>query len=384
MKIGLFTDVYPPDIGGIEVVIGFMERILRERGHEVVTFAPAYPGHRDDGPGLYRLPSVGISKSRNWRLGYSLSGPARRAARDLDIIHSHTSYTVGLLGARVALAQGIPHVHTYHVLLQEYRRAIATGLPRAVLDGWLRLFLRRCDLVVAPSEYAREEVESYGVAVPIRVLPFGLDAADFDRPPLSSPRSELGIEEPHLLLFVGRLVEEKNVGFLLRAFRILCEQREDVRLMIVGDGPGMGDLQKQAGELGIQHRTTFCGYLLRERVIDLNRQADLFVFGSKTESQGLVILEAMMAGAPPVAVDAAGVRDILRSGMDGLLVPEDERVFAACCNDLLSDSERRDAMARSAQDRARDFTAQASVDRLIEIYEELVEQKSCLNATAGR
>ena len=91
-----------------------------------------------------------------------------------------------------------------------------------------------------------------------------------------------------------------------------------------------------------------------------------------------------MAGVPPVAVDAAGVRDILRSGMDGLLVPEDERVFAACCNDLLSDSERRDAMARSAQDRARDFTAQASVDRLIEIYEELVEQKSCLNATAGR
>lgn len=383
MKIGLFTDVYPPDVGGIEVVIGFMERILRDRGHRVVTFAPAYPGYRAHGPGVYRLPSVGVSRSRNWRLGYSLTGAARRAARDLDIVHSHTSYTIGLLGARVALAQGIPHVHTYHVLLQEYRRAIASGLPRAVLDGWLRLFLRRCDLVIAPSEFARQEVASYGVPVPVRVLPFGLDAADFERPLVSNPRAELGIEERYLLLFVGRLVEEKNVGFLLRAFRILLERRDDVRLVIVGDGPGRGDLQELAVELGIQHKTTFCGYLPREKVIDLNRQADLFVFGSKTESQGLVILEAMMAGTPAVAVDAAGVRDILRTGRDGLLVPEDERVFAACCHELLSDEQRRSAMGRSAQDRAQEFTAQASVDELVRIYEELRAQKLCARTAAG-
>jgi glycosyltransferase involved in cell wall biosynthesis len=134
----------------------------------------------------------------------------------------------------------------------------------------------------------------------------------------------------------------------------------------------------------VENKITFCGWLPHERVIDLNRQADLFVFASKSETQGLVILEAMMAGAPPVAVDAAGVRDILRSGKDGLLVPEDEHVFAACCHDLLSDDARRAAMAASAQARAREFTAQASVDPLVRIYEELVEQKSRLNATVGR
>jgi glycosyltransferase involved in cell wall biosynthesis len=388
MRIGLFTDVYPPLLGGIEVVVGHMERILRESGHEVRTFAPSYPGYGGDGPDVYRLPSVQVSRRRNYRLTYRVTADARRAARDLDIVHTHTCYALGLLGARIAGSQGIPHIYTYHTLyqayFQAYRRALVPDLPSQVLDGWVRSFLKRCDLVVAPSQEARREVAGYAVSVPVRVLPFGIDAADFERPPLWNRRADLGIQERYVLLFVGRLVKGKNVDFLLRAFRILAERREDVRLVIVGDGPSMGDLQKQARELGVEHRTTFCGHLPREKVIDLNRQADLFVFGSKTESQGLVILEAMMAGAPPVAVDAAGVRDILRSGQDGLLVPEDEHIFAACCNDLLSDSERREAMARSAQNRAREFTAQASVDHLVTIYEELVVQKSRLSATVGR
>jgi glycosyltransferase involved in cell wall biosynthesis len=388
MRIGLFTDAYPPSLGGIEVVVEHLERILREFGHEVRTFAPSYPGCGGDGPDVYRLPSVPVSRRRNYRLTYRVTADARRAAKDLDVVHTHTCYALGLLGARVARSQGIPHIYTYHTLYQAYfqacRRAVAPDLPSQVLDGWLRSYLKRCDLVVAPSHEARREVEGYALSVPIRVLPFGMDASDFERPPSWNPRADLGIQERYLLLFVGRLGKEKNVDFLLRAFRVLSEQREDVRLVIVGDGPSRDDLQKQAGELGVEHRTTFCGYLPRERVIDLNRQADLFVFGSKTESQGLVILEAMMAGAPPVAVDAAGVRDILRSGKDGLLVPEDERIFAARCNDLLSDSGRRGAMATSAQARAREFTAQASVDHLVRIYEELVEQKSRLNATVGR
>lgn len=366
-------------VGGIEVAIAHVQRNLRERGHEVLTFAPAYPGRQSHEPDVYRLPSLRISRSRDLRLGYALSRSARRESERLDVVHCQTPWTIGLMGCRIARARGIPRVYTYHALIKRYRQAGAQGFPGfpgPVVDSWLRFFLSRCDMVIAPSSDAQQEVESYGSGVPVRVIPSGLDPADFGRCPAWDPRSELGVRERHVLLFVGRLGKEKNVGFILRAFRVLLDWGEDARLIIVGDGPSMEALKREAVDLGLESRTTFSGFLPRDRVVDLNRQADLFVFGSKTETQGLVILEAMMAGTAIVAVDAPGVRDMVRSGTDGMLVPEDEHRFASCCRELLGDDGRRETMAASARDRAQRFTAQASVDQLISVYEHLVEQSA--------
>jgi len=384
MKIGLFTDVYVPDFGGVQVVISLMERILRERGHEVVVFAPAYPGYRDDRPGICRLPSVRVFPGRNWRLSYPSLWRVARAAEDLEVVHSHTSFTAGLLAARVAASQGLPHVHTYHTMVREYRRALASGLPKSLESRWMRAFLERCDLVITPSQDARREVEGYGVSVPTVVLPCGLDEREFERPLTFDLRAELNLPGPRLLLFVGRLGKEKNVEFLLRAFAALAARRQDVHLVIVGDGPMRAELEREARRLGVGGRITFFGYVPRERVIDLYRQVDLFVFASTTESQGLVVLEAMMSGTPPVAVDAPGVRDLVRSGTDGILVPHDEGAFASACAGLLDDPERREALGSAARERARSLSAQSYVARLISIYEELLRPETATPRPQGR
>ncbi len=383
MKIGLFTDTAPPLVGGIETVVTLMERLLRERGHEVYIFAPAFPRHHDDGPNVYRLPSVLASRNRRLRLAYALTRSARQATRELDIVHSHTPFNLGWIAARVARVQGIPHVHTYHVLFQEYRKTLTPWFPKALTDLWLKTFLEWCDVVVAPSHDAKREVESYGIPIPVVVMLCGPDAREFDRAPVWNPRLELGLAEPHILLYWGRLAKEKNIGFLLRSFHILAKRRDDVHFVIVGHGPCMEELQRQARELGIAHKTTFCGFLPREQVIDLSRQADLFVFASKTETQGLVVAEAMMAGIPPVAVDAPGVRDMVRSGVDGVLVPEDEEVFASCCEELLGDPERRRQLGLAARAHAQEFSAQAYVDRLIALYQDLLRNRSRISS-AGK
>ncbi len=376
MKIGLFTDTAPPLIGGIETVTSLMEHRLKEQGHEVYTFAPAFPRLRGDGPNVYRLPSVCASRTRKLRLAYALTRSARRATQDLEIVHSHTPFTIGWMGARIARARGIPHVYTHHFLVQEYRRTLAPWFPKKWIDRWFKSLLGRCDLVLAPSSDARNEVESFGVPVPVGVLPFGPNKREFDQPPVWDARTELGIAEPHLLLFVGRLVKEKNIAFVLRSFGILAKRRSDVHLVLVGDGPSKEDLQRQAKELGVQGRTTFCGFLIREKVVDLYRQADLFVFGSKTETQGLVVLEAMMGGTPPVAVDGPGVREMVRSGTDGFLVPEDEKVFASCCEELLENPDHRKELGLAAKARAQELSAQAHVARLVGIYQDLLRTRS--------
>lgn len=384
MKIGVFTDVYFPDFGGVQVVISLMERILREHGHEVMVFAPAYPGYRDERPEVCRLPSVRVGPRRNWRLSYPSLGRVASAAQELDIVHSHTCFTMGLLAAQVARLRNVPHVHTYHTLVREYRRALASGLPKPLEDRWMRSFLQRCDLVITPSRDAQWEVESYGVCVPTVVMPCGVDEREFAGPPTYDLRSELKLHRTRLLLFVGRLGKEKNVGFLLRVLAILAARRDDVHLVIVGDGPSRAELEQQARGLGLAGRVSFCGYVPRERVIHLYRQVDLFVFASMTESQGLVVLEAMMAGTPPVAVEAPGVRDLVRSGTDGVLVPHDEEAFAAACEDLLNNPQRRQALAAAARERARSLSAQSYVQGLVATYEELRRTRTATPMLRGR
>lgn len=369
MKIGLFTDTFLPDTNGVVTVIQMMERELTGEGHEVHIFAPTYPGWHGNEPRVHRFPSLRFLFYPGMRMAVPYNHRAFEIIPSLNVIHSHDPFSLGLLALRASKRYQIPHVHTYHTLYAEYRHYLPLPLrpSRRMVVQISRTFCNFCDVVIAPSLQMRRELESYGIKRPIYPLPFGIDAEEFSCEIEWNMRAELGFPTEDLLLFAGRLGKEKNLTFLLRAFKRLLSYHDTARLIIAGDGPQRQTLQRYATELDIVPYVVFTGLLERKRLIDLYKQA-LFVFASKTETQGMVLVEAMMAGSPVIAIGKMGVLDVVHPGETGILVEENEYEFARACQRLLEDKVEREKMGKNAHKWACSQTAQASTRKLVDIY----------------
>jgi 1,2-diacylglycerol 3-alpha-glucosyltransferase len=369
MKIGLFTDTFLPDTNGVVTVIQMMERQLTGEGHEVHIFAPTYPGWHGNEPHVHRFPSLRFLFYPGMRMAVPYNHRAFEIIPSLNVIHSHDPASLGLLALRASKRYKIPHVHTYHTLYAEYRHYLPLPLrpSRRMVIQISRTFCNFCDVVIAPSLQMKRELESYEIKRPICPLPFGVDAEEFSREIEWNVRAELNLPTEDLLLFAGRLGKEKNLTFLLRAFKRLLSYHDTARLIIAGDGPQRQTLQRYATDLGILPYIVFTGFLERKQLIDLYKQA-LFVFASKTETQGMVLVEAMMAGSPVIAIGKMGVLDVVHPEETGILVEENEDEFARACQRLLEDKAEREKMGKTAHNWACSQTAQASTHKLVEIY----------------
>jgi len=369
MKIGLFTDTFLPDTNGVVIAIQKMERELTREGHEVHIFAPAYPGWHENEPRVHRFPSLRFLFYPGMRMAVPYSRRAFKIIPSLNVIHSHDPSSLGLLAVHASKRYQIPHVHTYHTFYAEYRYYIPLPIrpSRRMVMQISRIFCNFCDVVIAPSLQMKQELESYGIKRPIYPLFVGVDAEEFSREIEWNVRAELGLPTEDLLLFAGRIGKEKNLTFLLRAFKRLLAYHDTARLIIAGDGPQRQTLQRYATELGIVPHVIFTGFLEHKRLIDLYKQA-LFVFASKTETLGLVLVEAMMAGSPVIAIGKMGVLDVVHPGETGILVEENEDEFARACYRLLEDKAEWEKMGKAAHKWACSQTAQASALKLLEIY----------------
>jgi len=369
MRIGLFTDTYTPEINGVVTVLEMMVRELRKEGHEVYIFCPSYPDSDGVDTGVYRFHSVRFVFYKGMRVAIPYSSSALRLIPSLDIIHSHTPGSIGLMGLWASKRYHIPHIHTYHTLYMDYRRYLPRVIRpnRGMVKSISRLLCNRCDAIIAPSDQMKHELESYRISSPIYTLPFGVDEEEFSREVKWNIRTALNLPTEDLLLYAGRLCMEKNLDFILRSFRCLLSLRSSARLIIAGDGPQRQHLEQYAISLGIAPYVIFTGFLQRKNLIDLYKQA-LFVFASKTETQGLVIEEAMMAGAAVVAVGIMGPRDIITPSETGILVEENEDDFAQACYRLLHDEKERQRLGAAARDWARSHSSQVSIKETLEIY----------------
>ncbi len=376
MRIGFFTDTYTPQINGVVTSIRLFASALEARGHEIYVFAPT-PKHPDDGTRVVRFPSMPWAFQPEMRVASPVSIAALRTldSLGLDIVHSHDPFSIGLFGLNVAWRKRIPYVHTYHTLYPEYVHYVwDTRLTKKLAERLSRDFCQRCDSIIAPSSKVEAYLREWGVDVPIDIIATGIDVETYAHPDptrLHALRARLDIEpDDKVALFVGRLGREKNVELLLRA--LWHSRHPRVKLVLVGDGPHRQELEAIVTESALEKRVVFAGYLEREDTVAAYHLADLFAFASTSETQGLVVGEAMAAGLPVLAVHDHAVEDFVIDGQTGRIVqalPED---IAHALDELLVDDVTRARLATGSKARSSAFSIEHQAEMIERAYESAI------------
>ncbi len=374
MRIGLFSDTYIPQVNGVATTVHNLAEELERLGHEVYVFCPRVHIRHRDKPNVIRFPAVPFIFQREHRVAFGLPARAWRILRGLEIVHSHTEFSLGTLAMWVARVYRIPHVHTYHTHYVIYRHYLPPPFrpPRRLTEALVAAFCNRCHAVTVESKAMEEELRRYGVRRPIYRYPFGVNLKLYEGPIEYDLREELCLpRDARVALYVGRLAMEKNLSFLLRAFAEAAVRRDDLFLVMVGGGPLFPSLVEERDRLGLQDRVLLPGYVRGKRLIDYYRGADLFAFASKTETLGLVVIEAMAAGLPVVCLGEMGVTEVVEPGVSGIFAPEDPAGFAAAMLQVLEDRALRERLREGALRRARELSTEASAKRTLEVYEEV-------------
>jgi 1,2-diacylglycerol 3-alpha-glucosyltransferase len=380
MRVCMLTECYLPTVNGVVVSVSTFAHHLRRLGVEVYIVAPKCRSYRDHGDGICRLPSF-VYPSRP---DYPLILPSwwlaagRLRALDPDIVHVHSPFIAGGLGRRLAHKLHRPLVFTFHTIYEEYvhympvPRPIAAYLARRISRG----FAQRCDAVVAPSEAIKQMLVRDGVTTRIEVISTGLDL-DMMTPDRLTPirdRWQIPSDAP-LLAYIGRVAKEKSIDLMLEAFALVSRQMPTCMLLVVGEGSWDAQARTLAGRMGITDCVRFAGCLPRQEAVRCAADADILLFPSITDTQGLVVVEAMAAGTPCVAARSGAVAGLVEDGVNGLIVGHDASEMARAAVELLSDRTRLSRMGEAARATAQRFSADAMARRLLLLYESLLQRR---------
>lgn len=379
MKIGFFTDAYFPQPNGVSTSIRDSAKALEELGHEVVIVAPKYPGYKDS-KNVIRLTSLKVYKQPEMRMALHLPEPSIRKILkiDFDVIHGHSGGPVTLLGWEIARSKNIPYIMTYHTLWSKYTHYFLKGkvIKPRMLERVSRIFGNRCDIIISPTERVKNELVKYGIKKDIRVLPTGVELKKFKNTKKGFLHSKLDIKkENKILLYVGRLGREKSVDFLIKAFKMVLAKDKNTVLVLVGDGPERKSLTRLAAELKVDEKVYFLGFMDPEFIPSVYADSDLFVFASKTETQGLVVPEALASGLPVVAVRDEALEYVVESGKNGFLVDSDEKIFSDKVVEVLKSSKLK-SLSMNAKASVQKYSVQKMAIALEDLYHEQLLKKS--------
>ncbi|MGQ9523841.1 MAG: glycosyltransferase [Armatimonadota bacterium] len=380
MVVAIFTESFWPAVNGVSVSVETFARELTEMGHEVHVFAPRYQGYGDEWPfRVHRCPSVKTPFAPDYRVPIPLPWTLMQAARSagIELVHTQSPFPAGWVGAYLARRLEVPFVTTYHTVYEHYvhyARCVPQAVSKRFVVALSRAYCNRADLVIVPTKSVVELLRSYGVKTPIRVVATGVDvdaAAHFLPVDL---RRDLGLPEgARVVLYAGRVAKEKSVDTLLLAFARIAKARPDVYLVVAGGGPWEDGLKRYAAALGVADRIRFAGFVPRQKLYGYYRAADLMLYPSRTDTQGLVLCEALAAGLPCVAVGILGPSWVVRHGLDGLLANGDADSLANAALELLADPERLRRMSESAREGAGRFSRRACAQSLLGAYREAIE-----------
>jgi 1,2-diacylglycerol 3-alpha-glucosyltransferase len=395
LRVAIFADSYLPYLSGVTISTEALARGLGAAGHEVLLVAPRPAARLEPGsagapgpdPRVAWLPSFQVPgpAPAGYRVPWPIPSAALREASAFrpDVVHAQSPFVSGLMARRLARRAGSPLVFTHHTRFGDYGHYIGplAAPGRALVDRYLRSFWAGCAAVVAPgSELAAEIRDRLGDRPRplVRVIPTGIDVAAIGALHPIDGRAAAGWPpESIVVVALGRLAPEKRVDLLLSAFAAALIRDPSLRLLLVGGGPALVSLRDRASQADLRGHVHLAGSRPRLEALALTKGGDLFVFASQTETQGLVLAEALAAGLPVVAIEGPGVRDSVRDGLDGLVLPAEPAAdragrLAAGMLELAADAQRRRAMAAEASIGAVRFDIQARIGQMVDLYRQLL------------
>lgn len=376
MNILMMTNTYTPLVGGIEASIESFSEKFRAQGHQVLIVAPEFEGVSGSEEGVVRVPAIRKFSGTDFSVNLPVPGLFSRVVRDFrpDVIHSHHPFLMGDIALRLCGQYHLPLVFTYHTMFERYVDYLPVHgeiLKRFVVElaaGYANL----ADQVIVPSRNVYELLLKRGVRSPIAIIPTGVDVKYFQNGSRERFRARWGIPDDAFVIgYVGRLTPEKNLIFLSRALAKFLWEEQKARCVIVGDGPLMSDINRVFHCWGVSSRVSCCGILRHQDLVDSYHAMDVFAFSSQSETQGLVLGEAMAAGVPVVALDNPVVRECVDDFQNGrLIVREDEDEFIAGLKWILDTRwDKRESLKHAAANRAREVSLDTCAARMLEAYE---------------
>ena len=377
LKIGIFTDSYRPYTSGVVRSIETFTEEFREQGHETYIFAPDYPNCQKE-YGVFRFSSIPAPTNHEFAIAMPFSLRLRPTLKklNLDLIHVHSPFLLGRLGAKYARKLNVPLVFTFHTLYDQYVHYVPIGqnLTREITKKFCSDFCNNCDLIIVPTSVVGERLLNWGVKSKIKAIPTGINVNEFKIHEKDWLFQKFNINQScKLLISVGRLAKEKNFSFLINSYKRINDLYPNTRLVIVGHGPEKEALANQCEKLDIKDKVIFTGTLTKEEIIKAYNSAHLFVFASVTETQGLVVGEAKAAGLPVVAVKAFGISEMVEDNIDGFLTDLNTDRFVEQAMKILTDEELRLAMSKNAIINAAKISSKNCANLLLQSYHELID-----------
>ncbi|MCR4337203.1 MAG: glycosyltransferase [Candidatus Omnitrophica bacterium] len=378
MNILMMTNTYKPLVGGLEKSVESFTKELRERGHRVMIVAPEYPGMRKE-QGVIRIPAIQNFNGSDFSVQLPIPGVLTAALENFtpDLVHSHHPFLIGDTALRVASKYNVPLVFTHHTLYEEnvhYIPGDEEAWKRFVIElssGYANL----ADLVLVPSESVRKMLKDRNVITPTEVVPTGIYTKRFSRGGRKEFRKRIDIpQEAFVVGHLGRLAPEKNLEFLSKAVAQFLKGEIDAYFLVAGKGPSEELIKEIFRQEGLSDRLRFAGVVQGKDLVDTYHAMDVFAFASQSETQGLVLAEAMAAGIPVVAVDAPGVREVVKDTQNGcLLESEDMSDFILALQWMEGRTASQWKKIKSCcRETAEEFSMKNSIEKVAKVYTSLL------------
>ncbi len=383
MNIAVFTNNYLPNPYGVTGSIESFRREFEKRGNRVFIFAPHYADYQDKNPQVFRYPSLDIQYKIRFPLPIPYSSKMDKILEnlDLDIIHSQHPNLLGTVAAKWARRKKIPLVFTWHTLYDHYTHFVPL-IPDKIAAGWMIKkavnYANKSDQIIVPTPSVEKIIRGWGVDnTNIEAVLTGIEEEIYKNADGGKIRKKYSVKDDEvLLLLVSRLTEEKNLEFLFRCVVLALKKNSRTKFLVAGEGNFKEKLEEIVEKNNLKDRIIFAGLVSREELKNYYAAGDIFVYSSLSETQGMVITEAMYIGLPIVAVSAPGAVDLIENKKNGFLVQENPEEFSLAIERLIKDENLRIRMSKEAAKVAREkYTASVYAEKMLSLYENVKLRK---------